>query len=106
MMEQATSMKDILSIQSQITDVRYEIESYESQLRVYDNQVTYSTVYLDLYEVNRESSTTGTTFGERGTGISEFYGWITGRSANIAPDRCHLCGGCRSASQNLEKEKK
>lgn len=65
MMEQATSMKDILSIQSQITDVRYEIESYESQLRVYDNQVTYSTVYLDLYEVNRESSTAGTTFSER-----------------------------------------
>ena len=65
MMEQATSMKDILSIQSQITDVRYEIESYESQLRVYDNQVTYSTVYLDLYEVNRESSAAGTTFGER-----------------------------------------
>ncbi len=65
MMEQATSMKDILSIQSQITDVRYEIESYESQLRVYDNQVTYSTVYLDLYEVSRESSTAGKTFGER-----------------------------------------
>ena len=65
MMEQATSMEDILAIQSQITDVRYEIESYESQLRVYDNQVTYSTVYLDLYEVDRESSTAGTTFGER-----------------------------------------
>lgn len=65
MMEQATSMKDILSIQSQITDVRYEIESYESQLRVYDNQVTYSTVYLDLYEVSRERSTAGKTFGER-----------------------------------------
>ncbi len=65
MMEQATSMKDILAIQSQITEVRYEIENYESQLRVYDNQVTYSTVYLDLYEVNRESSTAGTTFGER-----------------------------------------
>ena len=65
MMEQATSMEDILAIQSQITEVRYEIENYESQLRVYDNQVTYSTVYLDLYEVNRESSTAGTTFGER-----------------------------------------
>ena len=65
MMEQATSMKDILAIQSQITEVRYEIENYESQLRVYDNQVTYSTVYLDLYEVNRESSAAGTTFGER-----------------------------------------
>ena len=65
MMEQATSMKDILSIQSQITEVRYEIESYESQLRVYDNQVTYSTICLDLYEVSRESSAAGTTFGER-----------------------------------------
>ena len=65
MMEQATSMEDILAIQSQITEVRYEIENYESQLRVYDNQVIYSTVYLDLYEVNRESSAAGTTFGER-----------------------------------------
>ena len=64
MMEQADSMTDILSIQSQITDVRYEIESYESQLRVYDNQVNYSTIYLDLYEVTRESSTTGKTFGD------------------------------------------
>ena len=54
-----------VSIQSQITDVRYEIESYESQLRVYDNQVNYSTIYLDLYEVTRESSTTGKTFGDR-----------------------------------------
>ena len=65
MMEQADSMTDILSIQSQITDVRYEIESYESQLRVYDNQVNYSTIYLDLYEVTRERSTTGKTFGDR-----------------------------------------
>ena len=65
MMEQATSMEDILAIQSQITEVRYEIENYESQLRVYDNQVTYSTVYLDLYEVNRESSTAGKTVGDR-----------------------------------------
>ena len=65
MMEQADSMTDILSIQSRITDVRYEIESYESQLRVYDNQVNYSTIYLDLYEVTRESSTAGKTFGDR-----------------------------------------
>ena len=65
MMEQADSMKDILSIQSQITDVRYEIESYESQLRVYDNQINYSTIYLDLYEVDRESQAAGKTFGDR-----------------------------------------
>lgn len=55
MMEQADSMTDILSIQSQITGCPVMmIESYESQLRVYDNQVNYSTIYLDLYEVTRK----------------------------------------------------
>ena len=48
MLGQAQSMEDILAIQTQLTQVRYEIESYESQLRVYDNQVDYSTVYLDI----------------------------------------------------------
>lgn len=65
MMEQATSMEDILAIQSQITEVRYEIENYESQLRVYDNQVIYSTVYPGFVRGKPESSAAGTTFGER-----------------------------------------
>ena len=65
MLGQAQSMEDILAIQTQLTQVRYEIESYESQLRVYDNQVDYSTVYLDIREVARETSAEGNSFGER-----------------------------------------
>ena len=51
MMEQAESIEDIIAINEQLTDVRYQIESMESQLRSYDNRVDYSTVYLYIDEV-------------------------------------------------------
>ena len=63
-LEAATKVEDIIKIQSQLTDVRYEIESYESQLRTYDNLVSYSTVTLYIDEVNRETTTDTQTFGE------------------------------------------
>ena len=34
-------------------DIRYEIESYESQLRLLDNQIDYSTVHVEIFEVER-----------------------------------------------------
>lgn len=51
----AESLEDILILQTQLTQVRYEIESYESRLRSMDNLVTYSTVNLTLNEVERET---------------------------------------------------
>ena len=51
LMEQATELEDIMQIQTQLTDVRYQIDSIESQLRVYDNKVAYSTLNLDVEEV-------------------------------------------------------
>ncbi|MCC8151127.1 MAG: DUF4349 domain-containing protein [Lachnospiraceae bacterium] len=68
MLEAAETTEDIIAIQSQLTEVRYEIESYESQLRVYDNKVDYSTVYLYIDEVERETAAAGGTFwGSVGT---------------------------------------
>lgn len=64
MLEQAKTMEDILTIQTRLTDIRYQIESYESQIRVCDNQVEYGTVNLDIAEVIRETSAAGTTFGQ------------------------------------------
>jgi hypothetical protein len=55
LLEQAVSLDDIIRIQSQLTQVRYEIESYESSLRTMDNLVSYSTVNLTLSEVERET---------------------------------------------------
>lgn len=54
-LEQAESMEDIIAIESRLSQVRYELQSYESTLRTYDNQVTYSTVSLDISEVERET---------------------------------------------------
>lgn len=62
LLEKATSMEDVISIQSQLTQVRYEIESNESQIKTYDNLVNYSTVRIDITEVERETQKESTSF--------------------------------------------
>ena len=52
LLENAKNMEDLLTIEERLTDVRWELENYASQLRVLDNQVTYSTVYLNIWEVD------------------------------------------------------
>lgn len=51
LMTQAETMSDLLEIEARLTDVRYELESVTSQLRLYDNQIDYATIYLSLSEV-------------------------------------------------------
>ena len=51
LMAQAETMSDLLEIEARLTDVRYELESVTSQLRLYDNQIDYATIYLSLSEV-------------------------------------------------------
>jgi len=51
LMKQAESIEDIITIEDRLTTVRYEIDSMESQLRTYDNQVDYSTVTININEV-------------------------------------------------------
>ena len=53
LLEQAESVEDIITIESRLSEVRYQIESMESQLRTMDNQVSYSTVYLSVNEVKK-----------------------------------------------------
>jgi len=51
LLEKADNLQDLLSIEQRLTHVRYELESYESQLRTYDNQIDYSTIHLSIREV-------------------------------------------------------
>lgn len=51
LLAQAETMADLLEIEARLSDVRYELESYSSQLRLYDNQVDYATIYLFIDEV-------------------------------------------------------
>lgn len=51
LMDQAESIEDLITIESRLSDIRYQIETMESQLRTFDNQVTYSMVYFYIEEV-------------------------------------------------------
>lgn len=68
LLEKAETMADLLEIEARLTDVRYELENYGSRLRLYDNQVDYATIYLDIEEVQEYTPVAEPTFWERITG--------------------------------------
>ena len=54
MYDNFTDYKDIdslLSLQDKLFDVIAEIEAYQTQIKLYDDQVSYSTLYLNISEV-------------------------------------------------------
>ncbi|MBQ6293215.1 MAG: DUF4349 domain-containing protein [Lachnospiraceae bacterium] len=67
MMGKADKLEDLLTIQDHLSYIQYELENYASQLRLYDNQVEYSSVSLKLTEVKvyTEPEEEPETFGER-----------------------------------------
>ena len=69
LLSQAENMEDLLAIESKLSDVRYELENYGSQLRMLDNQIDYSTVNVDVDEVKRVTD----------TGEKSFFGEIKER---------------------------
>ena len=68
LMGMAENMSDLLEIEARLTDVRYELENYGSRLRLYDNQVDFATIHLDIEEVQEYTPVAEPTFWERITG--------------------------------------
>lgn len=62
---QAETVEDIIAIEGRLSEVRYQLESMESQLRTYDNRIDYSTVYLNIDEVRKYSAPQTATAWER-----------------------------------------
>lgn len=50
-LEKCENVSDVIEVQNRITDVTYELDSYKSRLRTYDNLISYCTVYVDISEV-------------------------------------------------------
>ena len=72
LMSKADSVDAIISIEARLSEIRYELESIQSSLRVYDNQVVYSTIYLYIEEVRITSTSPESSFFEKvGTGLSQ-----------------------------------
>jgi hypothetical protein len=53
LLEKADTVESILVLEEHLTELRYEIESYASTLKLFDNKVNYSTVTMDVSEVKR-----------------------------------------------------
>lgn len=50
-LSKATQLTDVLELESRLSEVRYQIESYEAALRSYDSRISYSTLNITLQEV-------------------------------------------------------
>lgn len=61
----AQTIEDMITIESRLGEVRYQLESMNSQLRTFDNQVDYSTVHIDIEEVIELTPVVELTDGER-----------------------------------------
>ncbi len=99
LIQKSDKIEDIIKIQGQVTDLMYQIESLEGQLRYQDNQVAYSTVTITLTEVQRKDIIIKTpeTMGQRIgyvfyetlngmiNGGQSFLVWFIGRSPILVP---------------------
>ena len=65
LLSEAENMTDLLEIEARLTDVRYELENHASQLRLYDNQIDYATIYLYIEEVQEYTPVEEPGFFER-----------------------------------------
>ncbi len=53
LLSEAASLENVLAIQERLSEVNYEIENYTAKLRVLENRVSYSTVTMHIWEVER-----------------------------------------------------
>lgn len=53
LLEQAKGLEDIIKLEQELANVAYEIQMLEIELRNYDSLIDYSTISIELYEVNQ-----------------------------------------------------
>lgn len=95
LLAKAENMSDLLEIEARLTDVRYELESVTSQLRVLANQVDYATVYLYISQVKVYTETEEQTVWQRigsgfkenlkdmGEDLTDFFVWLVTYSPQL-----------------------
>lgn len=60
LLSQATSISDIIEIQSSLSQVRSDIESYESRIKYYDTLTEYATINVSISQVSVYTSNKST----------------------------------------------
>lgn len=65
LLEQATILEDIITLESRLSEVHYRLDGYSSTLRKYDDLVDFSTVHISVSEVQKMTEVKAETLGER-----------------------------------------
>lgn len=65
LLEKADTLEAVIALEERLSEIRYELEGFESQLRIYDNQVDYSTVHIRIQEVGVFTPTVPDSVGTR-----------------------------------------
>lgn len=96
LLSKAENIDSVIALEQRLSDVRYQLESYKSQLRTYDNLVDYSTVTISASEVQRVTSPEeksvwariSTDFSDNlydvGTGLVDFFVWFVSATPYFA----------------------
>lgn len=64
-LSKAEKLQDIIELERELSEVRYEIENYTGTLKKWDNLVDYSTVHISIREVEQLKPELEGGFGER-----------------------------------------
>ena len=83
LMAKAESVDAVIAIEQRLSEIRYQLDSFESDLRRYDNQVDYSTVTVDV------SETTVLTASEK----SGFWSRVQANLESNVEDLCNAAIG-------------
>ena len=84
LMAKAESVDAVIAIEQRLSEIRYQLDSFESDLRRYDNQVDYSTITVNV------SETTVLTASEK----SGFWSRVQANLESNLEDLCDVAIGC------------
>ncbi|MDR1764717.1 MAG: DUF4349 domain-containing protein [Lachnospiraceae bacterium] len=81
LLAKAESIESIIALEQRLSEIRFELQNHNSRLRLYDNQVSYSTVYLSIQEVRLYTPEAAETLGSRiargfrsnAAGVADFF---------------------------------
>ena len=115
-LEKAKTIDEIIRVQDRISTVRSELESYSLKLQKLNNQVKYSTVYINLREVDRIvtpsqsfSALAGSGFMASlrniGAGFRNFAIWFVGASPYLVIIAIILIPACLLIKRHIKRRK-
>lgn len=74
LLENAKGLEDIIKLEQELGNVDYQIQSYEIELRSYDSLIDFSSITIQLHEVNQIERVTSSDKQDLGTRITTgFY---------------------------------